>query len=148
MSNDDISVQHMKNDDDIDDDIDVTDWKEPVRGVPSSSREEEGRLFNIYLIYLICNLNYRHTILLCLAEQLYQAGLKKLKSTLGDHLDAYEYFYRAQTLDHEEAKAKFAFALLFGLKYTQDIPKAYEIFNELSKKGNPDAHLVIISLKF
>ncbi|CAI6368544.1 unnamed protein product [Macrosiphum euphorbiae] len=116
MSNDDISIQNMKNDDDNDDDIDVTDWKEPVRGLPSSSREEE-------------------------AEQLYQAGLKKLKSTLGDHLDAYEYFYRAQTLDHEEAKAKFAFALLFGLKYTQDIPKAYEIFNELSKKGNPDAHL-------
>jgi TPR repeat protein len=71
-----------------------------------------------------------------------------LKSTLGDHLDAYEYFYRAHTLDHEEARAKFAFALLFGLKYTQDIPKAYEIFNELSKKGNPDAHLVIIRLNF
>jgi len=85
---------------------------------------------------------------MCLAEQLYQAGLKKLKSTLGDNLDAYEYFYRAQTLDHEEAKAKFAFALLFGLKYTQDIPKAYEIFNELSKKGNSDAHLVIIALNF
>lgn len=46
MSNDDISVQNMKNDDDIDD-IDVTDWKEPVRSLPSSSREEEGRLFNI-----------------------------------------------------------------------------------------------------
>ncbi|KAL5234597.1 hypothetical protein ACI65C_002007 [Semiaphis heraclei] len=116
MSNDDISIQHMKIDDDIDDDIDVTEWKEPVRSVPSTSREQE-------------------------AEQLYQAGLKKMKSTLGDNLDAYEYFYRAQTLDHEEAKAKFAFALLFGLKYTQDIPKAYEIFNELSKKGNPDAHL-------
>lgn len=74
--------------------------------------------------------------------------MKKLKSTLGDHLDAYEYFYRAHTLDHEEARAKFAFALLFGLKYTQDIPKAYEIFNELSKKGNPDAHLVIINCIF
>lgn len=47
MSNDDISIQNMKNDDDIDDDIDVTDWKEPVRSLPSSSREEEGRLFNI-----------------------------------------------------------------------------------------------------
>lgn len=62
-------------------------------------------------------------------------------------MDAYEYFYRAAYVKgHEEAKAKFAFALLFGLKYTQDIPKAYEIFNELSAKGNPDAHLVIISL--
>lgn len=78
------------------------------------------------------------------AEQLYSAGLKKLKSTVGDHLDAYEYFYRAQTLGHEEAKAKFAFALLFGLKYRQDIPRAHEIFNELSLKGNPDAHLVIL----
>lgn len=68
--------------------------------------------------------------------------MKKLKSNLGDHLDAYEYFYRAYTLDHEEAKAKFAFALLFGLKYNQDIPQAYSIFNELSKKGNSDAHLV------
>lgn len=82
---------------------------------------------------------------LFVAEQLYRVGLKKLKSTLGDHLDAYEYFYRAQILDHEEAKAKFAFALLFGLKYSQNIPKAYEIFNELSQKGNPDAHLVIIN---
>lgn len=80
-----------------------------------------------------------------LAEQLYRTGLKKLKSTLGDHLDAYEYFYRAYSLDHEEAKAKFAFALLFGLKYSQDIPKAFEIFKELSQKGNPDAHLVIIN---
>lgn len=42
MSNDDISVQSLKNDDDIDDDIDVTDWKEPVKDPPSSSREEEG----------------------------------------------------------------------------------------------------------
>lgn len=78
------------------------------------------------------------------AEQLYRTGLKKLKSTLGDHLDAYEYFYKAHTLGHEEAKAKFAFALLFGLKYSQNIPRAYEIFNELSQKGNPDAHLVIL----
>lgn len=83
---------------------------------------------------------------LILAEQLYRAGLKKLKSTLGDHLDAYEYFYKAYVKGHEEAKGKFAFALLFGLKYRQDIPRAYEIFNELSLKGNPDAHLVIISL--
>lgn len=45
MSNDDISIQHMKIDDDIDDDIDVTEWKEPVRSVPSTSREQEGRLF-------------------------------------------------------------------------------------------------------
>jgi len=146
MSNDDISIQHMNSDDDIDDDFDVTEWKEPVRSPPSSSREKEGRLLNIYLIYLTCKLNYI-CILMYLAELLYQAGLKKMKSTLGDNLDAYVYFYRAQTLDHEEAKAKFAFALLFGLKYTQDIPKAYEIFNELSKKGNPDAHLVIITLK-
>lgn len=41
MSNDE-SVQNFKNDDDIDDDIDVTDWKEPVKDPPSSSREEEG----------------------------------------------------------------------------------------------------------
>jgi len=71
-----------------------------------------------------------------------------LKSTLGDHLDAYEYFYRAYTLGHEEAKAKFAFAILFGLKYTQNIPKAYEIFNELSQKGNSDAHLVISNFNY
>lgn len=70
--------------------------------------------------------------------------MKKLKSTLGDHLDAYEYFYRAHTLGHVEAKGKFGFALLFGLKYTQDIPKAFQIFSELIEKGNPDAHLVII----
>jgi len=43
MSNDE-SVQLLKSDDDIDDDIDVMDWKEPVRRLPSSSREEEGRL--------------------------------------------------------------------------------------------------------
>lgn len=79
-----------------------------------------------------------------LAEKLYRAGLKKLKSTLGDNLDAYEYFYRAHILGHEEAKAKFAFAILFGLKYSQNIPRAYEIFNELSQKGIPDAHLVIL----
>lgn len=60
MSNDDISIQHMKSDDDNDDDIDVTEWKEPVRSLPSSSREQEGRLFNIYLIYLICELIYSH----------------------------------------------------------------------------------------
>lgn len=71
-----------------------------------------------------------------------------MKSTLGDHLDAYEYFYRAYTLGHEEAKAKFAFAILFGLKYTQNIPKAYEIFNELSQKGNSDAHLVISNFNY
>lgn len=71
-----------------------------------------------------------------------------MKSTLGDHLDAYEYFYRAYTLGHEEAKAKYAFALLFGLRYTQDIAKSYEIFNELSQKGNADAHLVIINLTY
>jgi hypothetical protein len=51
MSNDDISVQHMKSDDDIDDDVDITDWKEPIKSLPSSSREEEGRLF-FYLFVL------------------------------------------------------------------------------------------------
>lgn len=81
-------------------------------------------------------------------EQIYRAGLKKLKSTLGDHLDAYEFFYKAQNLGHEEAKAKFAFALLFGLKYNQNIPRAYEIFQELSLKGNSDAHLVFIILNY
>lgn len=59
-------------------------------------------------------------------------------------MDAYEYFYRAHTLGHIEAKAKFGFALLFGFKFTQDIPRAFQIFKELSEKGNPDAHLVII----
>lgn len=81
-------------------------------------------------------------------EQIYRAGLKKLKSTLGDHLDAYDFFYKAQNLGHEEAKAKFAFALLFGLKYNQNIPRAYEIFQELSLKGNSDAHLVFITLNY
>lgn len=66
-----------------------------------------------------------------------------MKSIRGDNLEAYEHFYKASLLGHEEAKAKFAFALLFGLKYKQDIVKAYEIFNELSQKGNPDGHLVI-----
>lgn len=42
MSNDDVNVQHLKNDDDFDDDIDVTDWKEPIKAPPSSTREEEG----------------------------------------------------------------------------------------------------------
>lgn len=42
MSNDDTSVLHLKSDDDIDDDIDVTDWKEPEKSPPSSSKEEEG----------------------------------------------------------------------------------------------------------
>ncbi|VVC32008.1 Sel1-like repeat [Cinara cedri] len=116
LSNDEINIQNIKNDDDIDDEIDVTDWKEPVKAPPVTSREKE-------------------------ADQLYRVGLKKLKSALGDHLDAYEFFYRAYTLGHEEAKAKFAFALLFGLKYPQDIPKAFQIFSELSQKGNPDAHL-------
>lgn len=46
MSNDDINVPHLKNDDDFDDDIDVTDWKEPIKDPPSSPREEEGVLFN------------------------------------------------------------------------------------------------------
>lgn len=44
LSNDD-SVQSLKNDDfddDIDDHIDVTDWKEPTKDPPNSSREEEG----------------------------------------------------------------------------------------------------------
>jgi len=41
MSNDD-SIQNLKNDDDMYDDIDVTDWKEPVKDPPSSPREEEG----------------------------------------------------------------------------------------------------------
>lgn len=49
MSNDDISVQSLQNDDDIDDDIDVTDWKSVVKNPPSSSREEEG----MYFIYMI-----------------------------------------------------------------------------------------------
>lgn len=43
MSNDDISIHHIKLEDDLDDDIDVTDWKEPVKEPPSSSREEEGK---------------------------------------------------------------------------------------------------------
>jgi len=42
MSNDDTSVIHLKSDDDIDDDIDVTDWKEPEKNPPSSPKEEEG----------------------------------------------------------------------------------------------------------
>jgi len=52
MSNDDISVQQMKTDDDIDDDIDVINWKEPVKNPPSSSREEEGRVFTYLFIML------------------------------------------------------------------------------------------------
>jgi len=56
MSNDDVSVQQMKIDDDIDDDIDVTDWKEPVKNPPSSSREEEGRLFTyLFVLYNLIN---------------------------------------------------------------------------------------------
>lgn len=42
MSNDEINVHNIKNDDDIDDDFDIADWKEPVKEPPSSSREEEG----------------------------------------------------------------------------------------------------------
>lgn len=41
MSNDDINVQHLKNDENLDDDF-VTDWKEPIKDPPNSSREEEG----------------------------------------------------------------------------------------------------------
>lgn len=41
MSNDE-SGQNLKNYDDIDDDIDVTDWKEPVKEPLNSSKEEEG----------------------------------------------------------------------------------------------------------
>lgn len=41
MSNDDSGL-NLKNDDDIDDDIDVTDWKEPVKEPLNSSKEEEG----------------------------------------------------------------------------------------------------------
>lgn len=58
MSNDDVTVQQMKIDDDIDDDIDVTDWKEPVKNPPSSSREEEGWLFT----YLFVPYNLINTI--------------------------------------------------------------------------------------
>lgn len=42
MSNDDVSVQSLKIDDEIDDDVDVKDWKEPVKDPPSSTKEEEG----------------------------------------------------------------------------------------------------------
>lgn len=42
LSNDDISIQHLKNDDDFDDDIDVTDWKEPEKKILNSPKEEEG----------------------------------------------------------------------------------------------------------
>lgn len=41
ISNDE-NLQNMKFDDNFDDDIDVTDWKEPVKTPPSSTREEEG----------------------------------------------------------------------------------------------------------
>lgn len=44
MSNDEVNV-NLKNDDDMDDDIDVTDWKEPVKEPPNSSREEEGDIY-------------------------------------------------------------------------------------------------------
>lgn len=46
MTNDEDSIQNFKQDDDIDDDMDVTDWKEPVKEPLNSSREKEG---NIYL---------------------------------------------------------------------------------------------------
>lgn len=42
MSNDDVSIQNLKNDDDNDDDVDATDWKEPERNAPSSTKEDEG----------------------------------------------------------------------------------------------------------
>lgn len=44
MSNDDISIQSLKNDDDIDDDVDETDWKEPEKDPPSSDQEKEGAI--------------------------------------------------------------------------------------------------------
>lgn len=42
MSNDDISIHSFKIDDDTDDDIDMMDWKEPIKDPPSSPKEEEG----------------------------------------------------------------------------------------------------------
>lgn len=60
MSNDDISIQNMKNDDDIDDDIDVREWKEPTKVVPSTSREIEGIVlyYYEYFIYIMNSENY------------------------------------------------------------------------------------------
>lgn len=46
MTSEDGNIHNYKNDEDIDNDMDVTDWKEPVKEPPKSSREEEG---NIYL---------------------------------------------------------------------------------------------------
>lgn len=48
MSNDDISIQHLKNDDDFDDDIDVMDWKEPEKKVLNSPKEEEGMAIMLF----------------------------------------------------------------------------------------------------
>lgn len=49
MSNDDGGLHSLKNDDDFDDDVDVTDWKEPEKNPQSSPEEEEGVC--IYVIY-------------------------------------------------------------------------------------------------
>ncbi|XP_050429343.1 protein sel-1 homolog 1 [Adelges cooleyi] len=113
LSNDDISLQSLSENSD-DNDVEL-EWKEPTTNAVNIPNEE--------------------------VQTLYQTGLRKLKSTRGDNLEAYDYFYKASLLGHEEAKAKYAFALLFGLKFKQNIAGAYEIFNELSEKGNPDAHL-------
>jgi len=49
MSNDDVNVQNYKNDEDIDDEFDVTDWKEPVKNLPSG----EGMLSQIFFLKCI-----------------------------------------------------------------------------------------------
>lgn len=62
MSSSDDSIQGLKIDDDIDDDVDETDWKEPVKDQPSSTKEEEG-VFKCF--FNECELEKQITIFKC-----------------------------------------------------------------------------------
>ena len=84
-------------------------------------------------------LNYCN-FFLALAHSMFEKSIEMLAKPRSDKRVAYTLLTKAAEMNHLEARAKLAWANVFGL-HTDFVDAAKE-FEELAKQGVPDAHMV------
>ena len=71
--------------------------------------------------------------------------MSMLNETKPNEAQAYKLLESAANLGHTEAREKVAWASLFGRHLKQNLTHAYELFQDLATKGNPDAQMVYMN---